>query len=237
MRAVCCGWLMIAAEGLAQSSGAEEPAGRITRVSGYALYTTGQYLAAISAFEAVEPKSAAIYNQMGIAAEHMYMLPKAEDSFRRAIQMDPKDAEAYNNLATVYQGQKAYGKAEKYYKKALKLESGNAVAEKNLGTLYFARKKYRDGEMAYSRALALDKNVFATTGAVEVIGDQKNNADADFHLARMFAETGAESAALDYLQKAVAAGFSDRKRLLEDKAFAGLKGIPEFARLVGEMGG
>jgi tetratricopeptide (TPR) repeat protein len=230
----------LVAEDKAQSPANSQiaPAGA-AKVSGYVLFMTGQYLAAIQAFEQSEPKSAMLYNQMGIAAEHMYMTAKAEDSFKRAIRMDPKGAEAYNNLATVYHGEKAYGKAEKYYKKALKLDGKNAVAEKNLGTLYFARRKYHEGELAYSRALALDKDVFARggVGAIEVIGDSKNNADVDFHLARMFAETGEAGSAIDYLQKAVAAGFCDKKKLLEDKAFAGLKGIPEFARLVGEMGG
>ncbi len=82
-----------------------------------------QYLEAIAAYQKLSPKTARIYNKIGVAYEHMLMDDDAKSNFERAIKMDKKFAEAYNNLGTVYYHQKDYGRAERLYKKAIHLSN------------------------------------------------------------------------------------------------------------------
>ena len=229
---------LAAPSGLPQTASQPVAATPAKPVSGYSLLHAGRYLEAITAFEQTEPKTPVLYNQLGIAAEHMYMDAKARDSYERAIGLDPHYSEAYNNLGTLYYGEKNYGKAEKYYKRALRLNPSNAFAEDNLGTLYFSRRKFHKGELAYRRALALDKDIFekSAVNAILTADDAKNKAEAHFHLARLFAQEDMDAAALDSLQKAIGEGFRDRKRLLKDEAFAELRTQPGFMKLVNEIG-
>ncbi len=208
-----------------------------TEVAGDTLMARGRYLAAMEVFSQLQPKTAAVYNKLGIACEHMRMEPEARLDFEKAVQQDPRFAEAYNNLGTLYHSEKDYRHAEKFYKKAIRLDPRNAIVEENLGTLYYARGKFDKGDQAYRRALAIDPDALkqAAEHSIAAATDAKGMAALNFHVARAFAQAGNNELALAYLQKAVLEGFKDRKQLLEDPDFAGLRKAPGFSELLADL--
>lgn len=208
-----------------------------TEAQGDSFLARGRYLAAIDAYEGVEPKTAAIYNKLGIASEHMRLNDQARKSFRSALKLDPKSSEVYNNMGTLAHAEGDYKLAEKCYKKAIKLNPKSADAQKNLGTLYYARGKYGKGDRAYHQAQELDKTIFTRSAhaAIQASAENANRADMHYHLARSYAKAGSEQMALEYLRKAIDEGFKDKRRLLTDQEFATLWNKPAFMKLVEDL--
>jgi tetratricopeptide (TPR) repeat protein len=201
------------------------------------LMARGNYAAALQAYQLGSLQSAAICNKIGIAYHHLFALEEARKHYLMAIRLNPHYAEALNNLAAVYHGQHNYKQAEKTYKQSLKYAPDSALTYKNLGTAYLSDEKYKLGAQAYQKALTLNPNVFETTQAqpIEDSGSRAQRADVSYYLAKTYATVGNNEQALLFLRKALAAGFSDRRRLIEDKDFAGLRGTPEFQQLVEQM--
>lgn len=208
-----------------------------TEAQGDSFLARGRYVAAIDAYEGVEPKTAAIYNKLGIASEHMRLNDQARRNFQSALKLDPKNSEVYNNMGTLAHAEGNYKLAEKCYKKAIKLNPKSADAQKNLGTLYYAHGKYGKGDRAYRQAQAIDKTVFTRSGhaAIQATADNANRADMHYHLARSYAKAGSEQMALEYLRKAIDEGFKDKRRLLTDQEFATLWNKPAFMKLVEDL--
>ena len=57
---------------------------------------------------------------------------------------------------------------------------------------------------------------------------------AKFHyaLAKLYAATGRQDLALQYLRKALEEGFRDRKKLEQDPEFQSMRELPEFEELL-----
>lgn len=197
----------------------------------------GHYLAAIRTFEAVEPKTAPVWNKMGIACEHMRMLDRAKGSFEQAIKLDPNYADAYNNLGTLYHSEGDLNRAEKLYRKAIKLKPRSADSYQNLGTLYYSKRKFKKGAEAYKQAIAIDPGVVerSSMSGVTAQNSGKTNAEIHYHLACTMAEAGKQQLALEYLRRSILEGFHDRGRLLHEKEFADLRTTPVFLQMVEEM--
>lgn len=193
-----------------------------------------RYLAAIMAYDKIEPKTARIYDKRGIAYEHMFMDADAKASFEHAMKLDDKFAPIYNNLGTIYYHERDYKRAERYYKRAIHLDGKAASFYGNLGTLYVARKKFHDAAEAYQHAFMIDSNVFqdiAENGISESDSVQDLQA-MNYCFAQIYAQAGMNDLAIRYLQKAVSQGFRDRTRLEQDQQFANLHGMPEFQNLL-----
>jgi tetratricopeptide (TPR) repeat protein len=205
-------------------------------MQGDLLMARQRYVAALDAYRQGPSNSAVIWNKMGIANHHMFNLKAAERDYREALKLNSKYPEAWNNLGAVYYGEKKYHDAEHAYKKALKLAPKSATFYSNLGTTYVAEGKYKKGADAYRTALDLDPNVFNGDPAAKIAeaGPSREMAYLNYLLAKAYAETGRKDEALYYLRKALDEGFSDRKKILEGKEFAGLRDNPEFQHLVAE---
>jgi hypothetical protein len=54
----------------------------------------------------------------------------------------------------------------------------------------------------------------------------------DFCLAELYAQAGMKDQAIEYLRKALDAGFNDNKRLMQDQEFASIRKTAEFAQLM-----
>ena len=193
-----------------------------------------KYLAAITAYQKLDPKTAQTYNKLGAAYEHMSMDDDAKASFARALKMDKRFAEAYNNLGTIYYHQKDYGRAERLYKKAINLNNTNAAVYSNLGALYLARNKFQDGAEAYQRAFILDSNIFqeVAEAGIPSSASMADPANMNFCFAKIYAQAGMNNLAIEYLHKAIMEGFHDKVGLQEDQEFASLRGMPAFQRLI-----
>jgi tetratricopeptide (TPR) repeat protein len=197
-----------------------------------------KYLEAITAYQKINPKTARIYNKIGTAYEHMLMDDDAKASFERALKMDKKFAEAYNNLGTVYYHQKDYDKAERLYKKAISLNKTDAAVYSNLGALYLARNKFRDGAESYQRAFILDSDIFQKIAETGIPNSESmaDLANMNFCFAKIYAQAGKNDLAIEYLRKALMEGFHDKVGLQQDQEFAGLRGMPEFQKLISSEG-
>jgi tetratricopeptide (TPR) repeat protein len=195
-----------------------------------------QYMAAIAAYREAPADSPQVWDKMGMAWHHLFAMEEARRDYQHALHLRPNYPEALNNVGAVYYAKKEYGRAIKYYRKALRLQPSAAVLS-NLGTAYFALGKAALGLDAYRNAFALDPKVFDNNAVPMVIEPlpTRDRAQQDFCLAQVFAASGRESQAIDYLRRALNEGFADRRKLLEDETLATIRATPAFTELLAEQ--
>jgi tetratricopeptide (TPR) repeat protein len=93
---------------------------------------------------------------------------KAEEHFKKAIELDPQFARAYTGLAWEYCNQAIWGwredtvafleKAKIAVRKAIELEPASAWAYTALGTIYMSLSDFDHGLAAFEQAYALNPN-------------------------------------------------------------------------------
>ncbi len=206
-------------------------------VRGDLLMARGQYAAAIDAYQQVRLWTAVTWNKIGVAYHHLFALDEAMKDYKMAVKLDPHYAGAYNNLGAVYHGKREFALAVKAYKRSLKYQPHAAVTYCNLATTYFAESKYKKGAEAYQEALKLNPDVLNADrrDQIEESSTREQRMAFSFYLAELYASIGKKDEALASLRKAFSNGFSDRKRLMEDKELAELRRTPEFQELVSEV--
>jgi tetratricopeptide (TPR) repeat protein len=193
------------------------------------------YREAIEAFSEGSPKDPVLRNKTGIAYHQLLQLDKAQKCYEQAIKLNKDYHEAVNNLGTVYYARKSYRRAISQYKKALKLSPNQASVHSNLGTAYFARKQVDLALESFRKALELDPDVFEHHSSYGVMLQERSVADrAKFHysMATLYATQGRNELAIQYLRKALEEGFKEKKKLVEEPAFAALRELPEFKQLL-----
>ena len=176
-----------------------------------------------------------LYNKAGIAYHQMQNFRAAKKNYEKSLKLNPDYSEARNNLGTLYYAQKNYRGAIREYNRALKLNPNSATYYGNLGTAYFARKDYATATKAYQQALALDPEVFESRGSGGTVIQERSveeRAKYHYYLAKIYAEAGVADRALDCIRKSLEEGFKDRKKYLEEPAFAKLRELPEFHDLM-----
>jgi tetratricopeptide (TPR) repeat protein len=195
------------------------------------------YVAAASAYNEA-PKSAAIWNKMGIAWHRMRAIREARKDYEKALALDPNYSDAINNLAATYFADGDYQKAIGLYDRALQLAPASPVVMANLGTAYFALGKTKKGAEAYRAAFAADSDVFNESKHPIVDGGTRtqDRARLDYCLAQLYAQKHDVDRTVDYLNKAFDEGYANRKRVLQDEAFAGMRESPEFAQFLAAAG-
>jgi tetratricopeptide (TPR) repeat protein len=193
-----------------------------------------RYLEAIDAYRQAPRDSAVRWNKLGIAYHHVFALEEAKMDYEQALKLKPKYGEALNNLGAVYYAQKDYKTAEKLYRRALRIMPNSATTYNNLGTAYFAEQKFKQGAEAYRAAFALDPQIFREDPlqAISEWSSSDERARMDFCLAELYAQAGMKDQAIEYLRKALDAGFNDNKRLMQDQEFASIRKTAEFAQLM-----
>jgi len=196
-----------------------------------------QFQAAIQSYMSVSPKTSTVWNKMGIANQQMFMNDVAKKDYETARKLDPRNPDVMNNLATVYYSLKEYSIAERMYRKALKYKPQSALLYKNLGTDLLAEDKFKKGWDCYQTALSIDPEIFERINQMR-IGEptptQKRGA-MNYYLAKSYARVGMPDLAVGYLRMAIDEGFTDRRRVLADKEFAGLHNVIAFQQLIAEQ--
>jgi tetratricopeptide (TPR) repeat protein len=195
------------------------------------------YQAALQVYMQLSPKSAAIWNKIGIAQQQLFVTEEARKSYQTALKLEPKNPDVMNNLGSIYYSLKEYGDAERMYRKALKIKPKSALIYKNLGTDLLAEDKFKKGWDCYQIALGIDPEIFERINQLR-IGEptptQKRGA-MNYYLAKSYARVGMSDRAVGYLRMAIDEGFTDRKKVLADKEFASLRGISAFEQLISEQ--
>lgn len=196
-----------------------------------------QYMEAVDAYRKAPRDSAVVCNKLGIAYHHLFALDQARMNYQRALQLNPRYGEALNNLGAVYYAEKDYKRAEKLYRKALKLAPRTATVYNNLGTAYFADNKLKQGAEAYRVAFAIDPQIFAGD-ALQTIPESASTLERArlyYCMAELYAQAGMKPAAIEYLRKAIDAGFNDSKRLMRDEEFRAIRQSAEFEQLMAAL--
>lgn len=196
------------------------------------------YLDALDYYRAAlnkKPNDAQLMNKIGITELMMQRLREARKSFELAIRMDHHYADAYNNLGVIYYESKRYGAAVKQYEKAIAMDHSSASFFNNLGAAYFSKRSFESAVAAYEHALELDPDVFERTsrnGVQAQLPSPEDRARYDYTVAKLYAKMGFSDQSLEYLRKAMEAGYKDLKNVYKDAEFAQLRKNPRFTELM-----
>ena len=128
---------------------------------------SGDHDAAIGKFNeaaALLPACFDCYYNIGYAEAQKKDYPKAEEAFKKAIELKPDYVEAYNGLATVYNAQKKFDDAQTASQKAASLAvatggasaGGGVDALYNQGVIAWNAGRAEDAKKAFEEALKLD---------------------------------------------------------------------------------
>jgi tetratricopeptide (TPR) repeat protein len=195
------------------------------------------YRAALNKKNANAPheNEARLFNKIGITELMMQRYKEARKDFEHAIRADGRYADAYNNLGVIFYESKRYGPAVKQYEKAIAIDGASASFFSNLGAAYFSKRSFESAVVAYQHALELDPDVFERTsrGGVQAqLPSPEDRARYDYTVAKLYAKMGFSDQSLEYLRKAMEAGYKDLKNVYTDVEFSELRKNPRFTQLM-----
>jgi tetratricopeptide (TPR) repeat protein len=193
------------------------------------------YREAIDTYRANALNSAVMWDKIGIAYHQIGDLNAARKAYERAVKLDKKYADAINNVGTVFYAEKKYRSAISRYNQALRYAPDSASIYSNLGTAWYARGRVDLMVQAYAKALQLDPDVFeknSTVGTRMLDRGVTDKARYHFEMARLFAASGKNDVAMQYLRKALEEGFKEKDKLDQVKEFAVLRETPEYKDLM-----
>jgi len=176
-----------------------------------------------------------LLNKIGITELLIQRYKEARKSFERAIHYDHAYADAYNNLGVVYYEAKKYGAAVKQYEKAIGKDNTSASFFSNLGAAYFSKRDFERAVAAYQHAMELDPSVFERTSRAGVqaqLPSPEDRARYNYTVAKLYAKMGFSEQSLEYLRRAMEAGYKDLKNVYKDAEFAELRKSPRFTELM-----
>lgn len=194
-----------------------------------------QYREAADTYRENAHNSAVMWDKVGVAYHQLGDLRDARKSYEHAIRLDKKYADAINNVGTIFYAEKKYRSAISRYNRALQFAPDSASIWSNLGTAWYARGKFDLMNQAYLKALQLDPDVFEKNNSVGTRMIDRGVADKaryHFELARLYAGTGKNELALQYLRKALEEGFKEKDKLQQAKEFSTLRETQEFKDLM-----
>ena len=157
------------------AAGAKEAAAKTAELKkvfeeGVALSGGGNHAGAIEKFNAgiaLIPTCNDCYNNIGYSYAQMKDWGKAEEAYKKSIEVKADDAAAYNGLATVYNAQRKFDLAAQASAKATELSgtlsaaggaSGSAEAQFNQGVIFWNAGKIADAKKAFEAAVQANPN-------------------------------------------------------------------------------
>jgi Flp pilus assembly protein TadD len=106
---------------------------------------------------AIQPKSAAIYNDLGVSRYLMGKFDEAAEAFLKAFSIEPTNPRICNNLGlTLFR----LGRTEDAIE-AFRRGSGEAVAYNNVGYLEMKEKKYDQARIALEKAIEVKPSYYS----------------------------------------------------------------------------
>jgi tetratricopeptide (TPR) repeat protein len=181
------------------------------------------------------PNSASLLNKIGITNLMLQRNREAKKWFDQSIKADRKYADAFNNRGVALYEEQKYGAAIKDYRRAIAIDATSASFFSNLGAALFAKKDFDPAVEAYQHAMDLDPDVFERTsrGGVQAqLPSPGDRARYDFTVAKLYAKMGYSDRSLEYLKKALEAGYKDFNNVYKDAEFAELRKDKRFTELM-----
>jgi tetratricopeptide (TPR) repeat protein len=207
-----------------------------------------EMLQAVDCYEAAlrkTPRSAVLYNKIGMSYLAIREYPKSRKALEKSIKLDKKYPEAYNNLGAVWYAEafsvtkkKNVGKIERavrFYNKAIGLNDLYASFHSNLGTAYLDLKQYDHGIAEYRKAYSLDPMIFernSRTGIAARLSSPEDLAEYNYYMAKLYASNGETDKALAFLAHAMENGYKGIDKVYQDTEFAKLRTDQRFADLM-----
>ncbi len=186
----------------------------------------------------LNPYHEVIFNKLAIAYSRLQQFTQAERAVERAVRLEPRYSSAHNTLGIVYLAHRSNKQAIRSFQEAIRLNPVEATFYVNLGQTYLREEKYKEGLRTYQKALELDPEILENADVIELTPQSTEVATLErlYQMARVFAELGNRQSCLEYLGKALSAGFSDGRRLLSDTAFEKFHQDAEFMDLIALYG-
>ena len=104
----------------------------------------------------MRPNVAQVHNNLGNTLKEMGRLGEAEESFKKAIELNPDFFIAYNNSGTVLDELDKFAESEASYRKAIALNPTYSEAYSNLGSNLRQLGKLKEAEASYTQVIALN---------------------------------------------------------------------------------
>ncbi len=222
-------------------------------------WRTGRYPEAVDMFQkvvALAPDNNLGYSNLGAVSIEQGRYPDAISWFRRSVAIRPT-YEAYSNLATTLFYLGRFDEAGSNYDQAIRLDENNYVLWGNLGEArYWASADHSGAAEAYQRAVALaEKKLHVNSRDAQVERDlalyhamllerlpalsclqealrlAPRDLDTLIKAALVHKQIGEDEQALNWLQKAVSAGYSPAL-VRDNPAFASLAVNQSFRALI-----
>lgn len=167
------------------------------------------------------PKSAAIYNVLGIIAAKTNDINKSIHYFNQAINFNPNEAVYHNNLSNALKKQGNLSLAIQHLHQALMLSPNYAEAYNNLGSLYYTEGRIKEAIPYFEKAIRLNPNYWephynlanslikedqvniAISHYQATLKITPNNMAAKQNLAMAYIATNQHQEALPFLEEAV----------------------------------
>jgi tetratricopeptide (TPR) repeat protein len=166
------------------------------------------------------PNDATVHNTLAMCYQRLGNDAMARRHYDRALELRPTYAEVWNNIGTLEQSKRRFKEAVRAYKKSIGIKATIPTTWKNLGNAYLALGEVPQAFEAYLEAFRLDPTILAGgQGGPAIPAAGVDAATQSFYLAKLFAQNGQKSEALDMLRKAREAGFRDFSRVESDPAF------------------
>ena len=124
------------------------------------LYANAQMGAALKAYQEILAEDDSIawaHSRVGAILAQMNDLDGAEQSLRRAIELDPTLPQAHSNLGNIFYARGDYQSALAKYKEAVALDHNNPTFHENLHAAYKKLGKLTDAVSALKQAHRLDR--------------------------------------------------------------------------------
>lgn len=183
----------------------------------------------------LNPYYEVLFNKLAIAYSRLQQFPQAEKAAERAIRLEPGYSSAHNTIGIVYLANQSNKRAIRSFQEAIKLDPEEANFYVNLGQAYLRDEKYEEGLQTFQQALELDPGILDNPNVIELSPQQSSEVAVPeklYQTARVFAELGNKQSCLEYLGKALSAGFSDGRRLMSDTAFEKFHEDADFIDLI-----
>lgn len=195
---------------------------RIRYKEGLIYSSTGQNEDALKQFTLVlekDPKFSQAHEGMGTALFQMKRFKEAEDSLRKAVELDRSLWKSYVLLGIICDREKKYDLAAREYSQAILLRPNEGLIYNNLGTSYMLAGRYGDAVAVFQKALQtpypkqrLYNNLALALaklrnydGALEAFRRAGNDAQAYNNLGCMYLEQGEVEQAITCFEKAIEA--------------------------------